>query len=571
LPALAADIRSFLVENVVRAGGHLGPNLGVVELSIVLHRVFVSPHDVIIFDTGHQAYVHKMLTGRTGEFARLRQEDGLSGYPSRQESEHDFMENSHASTALSYADGLAKAFALGTRPDRRVVAVVGDGAMTGGMSWEALNNIAAAPDRPVVIVLNDNGRSYEPTTGALANHLAHLRLRESAPPLRSDNVFESLGLAYLGPVDGHDLGALEEHLRKAAAMSRPVVVHCVTRKGKGYAPAEEDKADCLHAVGPAAPEGAVTAKDPSWTDVFGAEMLEMGDQYNEVVCLTGAMMRPTGLHAFACRYPDRAFDVGIAEQHAVTSAAGLALGGMHPVVAVYSTFLTRALDQVLMDVALHHLPVTFILDRAGVTGPDGASHHGMWDTSLLAMVPGLRMAEPRDATRLRELLRECVNTADGPTALRYPKGAAGAELPTVEHVRGVDLLRTSTNPTVLLVAAGSRAHASVHAAELLAAEGITATVADPRWLFPLAPGLVGLAAGHELVVTVEDAVITGGLGQRVVYELSQADLNIRVRCLALPSRFLPGGSRGDILERHRLDASGIATTVMQALRQPGRL
>ncbi|MDG4827496.1 1-deoxy-D-xylulose-5-phosphate synthase [Asanoa sp. WMMD1127] len=430
LPELASEIRAALIETVTRTGGHLGPNLGVVELTIALHRVFDSPHDALVWDTGHQAYVHKMLTGRWAALDSLRQEGGLSGYPSRSESAHDIVENSHASTALSYADGLAKAFAIGGRPDRRVVAVVGDGSLTGGMAWEALNNIGAAPSRPVVVVLNDNGRSYAPTFGAVGRHLTSLRDGSAA------SVFEQLGLHYLGPVDGHDAAAVEVALRKARTLGTPTVVHCLTRKGLGHAPAEADEADRMHTVSPAGPSSG-----RSWTSVFGEEMVALGAARPDVVAISAAMLGPTGLQAFADAYPSRTFDVGIAEQHAVASAAGLATGGLHPVVCVYSTFLNRAFDQVLMDVALHRLPVTFVLDRAGITGSDGPSHHGMWDLSLLGMVPGMRVAAPRDGDQLRLLLREAVERRDGPAALRFPKASVGAALPAVGKLGTADVLR----------------------------------------------------------------------------------------------------------------------------------
>ncbi|MGN6245529.1 MAG: 1-deoxy-D-xylulose-5-phosphate synthase, partial [Motilibacteraceae bacterium] len=424
LPRLAAEIRELLVESVSEHGGHLGSNLGVVELCIALHRTFHSPRDAIVWDTGHQAYVHKLLTGRHAGFATLREPGGLSGYPSRAESEHDWVENSHASTALSYADGLAKAAALqgatgGAR--RHVVAVVGDGSLTGGMAWEALNNLGAAPDRPVVVVLNDNGRSYAPTVGAVAEHLATLR-----DPVRDgtgSTVFEQLGFAYLGPVDGHDVEAVEAALSRARDLGRPVVVHAWTVKGKGHLPAETDEADCLHAVsarpaaGPRPSAATRVGRRPAaligWTDVVAEELARIGDERPDVAAVTAAMLRPTGLHPLACGHPDRVFDVGIAEQHAVASAAGMALGGLHPVVCVYATFLNRAVDQVLLDVAMHRLPVTFVLDRAGVTGSDGPSHHGMWDVSLLGVVPGMRLAAPRDEASLRELLGEAVAVSDG--------------------------------------------------------------------------------------------------------------------------------------------------------------
>ncbi|MEV4619904.1 1-deoxy-D-xylulose-5-phosphate synthase, partial [Asanoa sp. NPDC049573] len=435
LPALAGEIRSRLIESVSQTGGHLGPNLGVVELTIALHRVFDSPHDALVWDTGHQAYVHKMLTGRWAALDSLRQEGGLSGYPSRSESAHDIVENSHASTALSYADGLAKAFALGGRPDRFVVAVVGDGSLTGGMAWEALNNIGAAPQRPIVVVLNDNGRSYAPTAGAVSTHLVSLHSASAAGSAAS--VFEQLGLSYLGPVDGHNAAEVEVALRKARSLGTPTVVHCLTRKGLGHPPAEQHEADRMHTVGPAGPPSSAR----SWTSVFSDEMVALGASRPDVVAISAAMLGPTGLQAFADRYPDRAFDVGIAEQHAVTSAAGLATGGMHPVVCVYSTFLNRAFDQVMMDVALHRLPVTFVLDRAGITGSDGPSHHGMWDLSLLGMVPGMRVAAPRDGEQLRLLLREAVAHRDGPAALRFPKANVGPAVPAVGRLGSADVLR----------------------------------------------------------------------------------------------------------------------------------
>ncbi|HVK21230.1 MAG TPA: 1-deoxy-D-xylulose-5-phosphate synthase [Actinokineospora sp.] len=536
LPALAASIRRVLVDRVTRVGGHLGSNLGVVELTIALHRVFDSPRDAIVFDTGHQSYVHKLLTGRLDGFARLRQSGGLAGYPARAESPHDLVENSHASTALSYADGLSRSGRHG-----KVVAVVGDGAMTGGMSWEALNNL----DRPVVVVLNDNGRSYAPTVGGVAAHLAALRRGEDA-----DNVFRALGLAYLGPIDGHDLAATESALREAASLDRPVVVHVVTAKGRGYAPAEADDEDRLHAVG-----AQGSASGPTWTSVFAAEIAEIGARRPDVVCLTAAMLRPTGLHRFAERFPDRVIDVGIAEQHAVTCAAGLAMGGRHPVVAVYATFLSRAFDQVLMDVALHRLPVTFVLDRAGITGPDGPSHHGMWDASILPVVPGLRMAAPRDPRRLREALNEAVEIA-GPTVVRYPKSAAGPDIPAVRRVGTVDVLREGTD--VLIVAVGPLALACMSAAVELAEHGVSATVVDPRWVSPLPDELKELAAGHRLVVAVEDTVAPGSLGSRLATALP----GTRTATIALPARFLPHAERGELLRATGLTADGIAATVL---------
>ncbi|RKT54447.1 1-deoxy-D-xylulose-5-phosphate synthase [Saccharothrix australiensis] len=569
LASLAEEIRLFLVDRVSRAGGHLGPNLGVVELTIALHRVFDSPSDRIVFDTGHQAYVHKILTGRRAGFGRLRQGGGLSGYPSRSESDHDAVENSHASTALSYADGLARGFALRGQSHRRVVAVVGDGALTGGMGWEALNNLGTDDAAPVIVVLNDNGRSYAPTRGGLARHLAELR-RAAGDRHSGPNLFQDLGLAYLGPVDGHDVDAVEAALRRAAALGCPVVVHCVTVKGQGYAPAETDEADRLHAVGVVDPRtGRPTSVSPrDWTSVFAERIVDIGRRRPEVVAITAAMLRPTGLLGFSREFPDRVFDVGIAEQHAVTSAAGLAMAGLHPVVAVYATFLNRAFDQVLMDVALHRLPVTFVLDRAGVTGPDGASHHGVWDLSLLAAVPGLRVAVPRDAARLATLLDAATATDTGPTALRFPKGAVGADIPAVAEVDGIDVLRTARDARVLLTGLGPLARVCLEAAELLARHDIGATVVDPLWAVPLNPCLPRMAAAHELTVTVEDNVETGGFGARLAHQAAASPRPGRVRTVSLPHAFLPHDSRDALLARAGLDARSIVRTVLTSLR-PG--
>jgi 1-deoxy-D-xylulose-5-phosphate synthase len=550
LPGLAAEIRRYLVDVVGRTGGHLGPNLGVVELTIALHRVFDSPRDAIVWDTGHQAYVHKLLTGRQHRFGSLRAAGGLSGYPSRAESEHDLVENSHASTALSYADGLARAFALRGTADRRVVAVIGDGALTGGMAWEALNNLGAAPERPVVVVLNDNGRSYAPTAGALATHLAGLRQG------RGGAVFAALGFAYLGPVDGHDVAAVERALRTARALEVPALVHCVTRKGRGHPPAETDEVDCQHAVNPAGP----AATGETWTGAFGEELVALGADRPDVVALTAAMLHPTGLHPFSLKYPERVFDVGIAEQHALTCAAGLAMGGLHPVVCVYATFLNRALDQVLMDVALHRLPVTLVLDRAGITGSDGASHHGMWDLSLLGAVPGMRVAAPRDAERLRDLLREAVRHP-GPTALRFPKGEAPPDLPALGRLGHADVLARGPADRVLLVAVGPLAGAAVAAARDLAGDGIGVTVVDPRWALPADPALVAAAARYRLVVTVEDGGVAGGVGDAFGRALRQAGTRVELRTLGLPQRFVPHGGRGALLAAHGLDAAGIAAAI----------
>ncbi|HSL06428.1 MAG TPA: 1-deoxy-D-xylulose-5-phosphate synthase [Pseudonocardiaceae bacterium] len=568
LAVLAEEIRAFLIDKVSGVGGHLGPNLGVVELTIAAHRVFDSPWDVLLFDTGHQSYVHKILTGRCAEFDALRQAGGLSGYPSRAESVHDVIENSHASTALSYADGLAKAFAVRGEGSRRVVALVGDGALTGGMCWEALNNIGAAPDRPVIIVLNDNGRSYSPTVGGLARHLAELRQSDA----HRHTLFEDLGLAYLGPVDGHDISDVENALRRAGRLRRPVVVHCVTRKGKGYPPAEQDETDCLHTVGVIDPSTGClrSAGEPTWTSVFAEEITAIGADRDDVVCLTAAMQHPTGLGEFAARFPHRVFDVGIAEQHAVTCAAGLAIGGLHPVVAIYSTFLSRAFDQLIMDVALHQLPVTFVLDRAGITGPDGPSHHGMWDASILPVVPGLRLAAPRDCARLRELLREAVDIADGPTVIRYPKATAGPDIHAIDRIGPCDILRDDPSASGLLVAVGPLAGPCLAAADELAAHDVPVTVIDPRWIAPLDPALLTLAGAHRLVLTVEDTTTTGALGARIAQALAAAGADTCAATYALPPRFLPHASRDQILHAHGLDADGIATAVLKRLASTHR-
>jgi 1-deoxy-D-xylulose-5-phosphate synthase len=558
LIALAAEIRAFLTSSVCATGGHLGPNLGIVELTIALHRVFSSPRDRILFDTGHQAYVHKLVTGRKAMFGSLRQYGGMSGYPARAESEHDVIENSHASTALAYADGLAKAFELRGETGRTVVAVLGDGALTGGMCWEALNNIGASR-RPIVIVLNDNGRSYCPTAGSLAGHLRELR---DAPAAGSRVLFEHLDLVYLGPVDGHDIAAMEEALSAASTLGRPAIVHCVTTKGKGYLPAEQDEADKLHAVGvvdPATGQPAAAAT-PSWTSVFEDEAVAIGRRRPDVVAITAAMKNPVGLGRFAAEFPDRFFDVGMAEQHAVTSAAGLAMGGMHPVVAIYATFLNRAFDQVLMDVALHRLPVTFVLDRAGITGPDGPSHHGMWDLPMLAMVPGLRVASPRDAARLRELLNAAVATDDGPTAIRFPKAPAGTDITAADRIGETDVLLPGGHD-VLLVAVGATAPACLAAAGLLRAQGIGTTVVDPRWVLPVDPALVEMAAGYQAVCTVEDGLRDGGAGDAVARACADAQVPATVRTLGIPRVFLRHGSQQQLTRHCGLDATGIARTI----------
>jgi 1-deoxy-D-xylulose-5-phosphate synthase len=559
LDALAAEIRAELVATVRRTGGHLGPSLGVVELTLALHRVFDSPADPVLWDTGHQAYVHKLLTGRRESFASLRSAGGLSGYPNRAESAHDWVENSHASTSLAYADGLSRALQLRGQSEATVVAVVGDGALTGGMCWEGLNNLGAGPPRAVVVVLNDNGRSYSPTVGGLPTHLADL---PAGPSL-----FELLGLAYLGPVDGHDVEAVEEALRKARALRSPVVVHVRTTKGRGFEPAETDPHDRLHAVSPPRTGPA----RPSWTSHAGDELVRIGERRADVVALTAAMLEPTGLGPFAAAFPDRVVDVGIAEQHAVTSAAGLALGGLHPVVAVYATFLNRAFDQVLLDVGLHRLPVTLVLDRAGVTGSDGPSHNGMWDLSVLGIVPGMRVAAPRDATRLRELLREAVDDDRGPTAVRFPKGSPCADLPAVGRIGGADVLVDGGRAGVLLLALGPLAAAAVEAAERLRGAGIAATVVDPRWVLPVERALAAHAAGHRLVVTVEDNGLAGGFGDAMGRALQEAGGAVELLTLGLPQEYLEGGEREQLLAEHGLDAAGITAAVLARLRPRRRV
>lgn len=596
LDELAQEIRDVLVATCARTGGHLGPNLGVVELTLAIHRTFSSPRDRIVFDTGHQTYVHKLLTGRAEAFGSLRQEGGLSGYPSQAESAHDIVENSHASTALSYADGLAKAYAV-QGEDRHVVAVIGDGALTGGMAWEALNNIAISPDSRLVIVVNDNGRSYTPTIGGLATALTALRtspryenvldlvkrrlnsvpgvgpaaydalhaikkgLKDAIAP---QGLFEDLGLKYVGPVDGHDRDALEHALAQAKRFDGPVIVHALTHKGHGYDAAEQHEADQFHAPGPFdVGTGVEKPKAPGWTDVFAAEIVALGERRPDVVGVTAAMLHPVGLDAFARRFPDRTFDVGIAEQHAATSAAGMALAGLHPVVAVYATFLNRAFDQVLMDVALHRCGVTFVLDRSGVTGDDGASHNGMWDMSVLQVVPGLRLAAPRDAARLRELLAEAVDVEDAPTVVRYPKGPPPADIPAIEQRDGVDVLVRTGAEDVLIVAVGAMATTALEVAERLDAQGIGVTVVDPRWVMPVAPVLVDLARSHRLVVSVEDNGRVGGVGASLLSTLNDARVTTPVRVHGIPQEFLTHAKRAAILEQVGLDAQTLARVCVE--------
>ena len=606
---LAQEIRDFLISNVAQTGGHLGPNLGVVELTLAIHRIFDSPRDSIVFDTGHQSYVHKLVTGRQ-DFSTLRQQGGLSGYPERAESIHDIVESSHASSSLSWADGISRARQLNGEGDRYVVAVVGDGALTGGMTWEALNNIAADKHRRVVIVVNDNGRSYAPTVGGFADYLRSLRpaidsvrthkayeetldwtkqklqhggvlgqfmyksLHAAKKGIKDwwapQGLFDDLGLKYIGPVDGHDQKAMESALLTAKNYAGPVIVHAMTDKGRGYAPARAHEEDQFHAVGVINPEtglplGAESAK--SWTSVFAEEIADIADERKDLVGITGAMLIPVGLNIFAERHPERVFDVGIAEQHALTSAAGMAYGGLHPVVALYATFLNRAFDQLLMDVALHKAGVTVVLDRAGVTGPDGPSHHGMWDLSMLQIIPGLHLAAPRDATRLREELREAVQISDAPSVLRYSRGNVGAEVEAIERLEdGVDVLARrpsgSTENDVLIVSVGAMSELALQVSNLIGAQGISSTVVDPRWVLPVPTSIIELAAQHRIVIVIEDGVRAGGVGSRIRQEMRAAGVDTALNEVGLPVEFLAHGSRGEVLERVGLTARQVAHDVV---------
>jgi 1-deoxy-D-xylulose-5-phosphate synthase len=601
LEALAAEIRVALVDYVTKTGGHLGPNLGVVELTLALHRVFDSPKDPILWDTGHQSYVHKMVTGRANDFDTLRQEGGLSGYPSRAESIHDVIENSHASTALSYADGIAKAFEIHGESDRHVVAVVGDGALTGGMTWEALNNIADGSDRSIVIVVNDNERSYSPTIGGMARHLATLRTTKGyegfldwgksvlertpvvgAPVYNAlhgmkkgikdfvapQGLFEDLGLKYIGPIDGHKIADMEFAFQRARDFGGPVIVHVITEKGRGYQPAETDEADRFHAVGVVDPDTGkpLTQAAKSWTSVFSQELVAIGGERQDVVAITAAMLGPTGLDAFADKFPDRTFDVGIAEQHAVTSAVGMAHAGLHPVIAVYATFLNRAIDQVIMDAALHGAGVTFALDRSGITGDDGASHNGMWDMALLRVVPGLDLYAPRDGARLVSALRTSVDKSDHPTVIRFSKGAIPADIPAQQSLGFADVLIQSSNPDVTIVSIGGMATQALEAAKTLQDHGYAVEVIDPVQVLPVASGLVDYLANRELVVTIEDGLVDGGIGEAIGSALRAAKANTRVTSLGIPKKFLDHASRKSILNKLQLDAQGIAETIEQGLK-----
>ena len=598
LIALADEIRTFLIDKVSKTGGHLGPNLGVVELTIAIHRTFDSPKDVVLFDTGHQSYVHKILTGRSEGFDLLRQKGGLSGYPSRAESEHDVIENSHASTALSWGDGISRGFSLTGQSDRHVVVVVGDGALTGGMSWEALNNIATAKDRNLVIVVNDNERSYSPTIGGMATYLSTLRVTRGYEKfldwgkdvlqrtpvvggpiydtlhgmkkgikdiIAPQGMFEDLGLKYMGPVDGHDIAAMERALQKAKAFGAPVILHAITEKGRGYAPALEDEAEKFHAVGIVDPEtGLPLAKGvTTWTSVFADELVKQGEIHKNLIAITAAMLGPTGLDKFADRFPDRTIDVGIAEQHAVTSAAGLAFAGMHPVVAVYATFLNRAFDQVLLDVALHKAGVTFVLDRAGITGDDGASHNGIWDLALTGIVPTMHVAAPRDGARLREVLAESIQITDAPSMLRYPKGEVIADIPAFERRDGIDVLYRGESADVLLVSVGAMAAMAVEAASQAYREGVGVTVIDPRWIKPLPQSLVTMATRYKSVVVLEDGIRHGGIASTISEMFRDAGLQVPIHSIGVPLTFLEHAKRGQILSELGITAQQISLSIVE--------
>jgi 1-deoxy-D-xylulose-5-phosphate synthase len=597
LDLLAAEIRSFLIEKVSKTGGHLGPNLGVVELTIAMHRIFNSPQDVLLFDTGHQTYVHKILTGRADGFDQLRQRGGLAGYPSRTESIHDVIENSHASSALSWADGIARGFSIQGINDRKVVCVVGDGALTGGMSWEALNNIAATDELPLVIIVNDNERSYSPTIGGMATYLSTLRttsgyerfldwgksVLERTPVVGApiyetlhgvkkgikdivapQGMFEDLGLKYLGPVDGHDIAALENALTHAKNFGAPVLVHVITEKGRGHAPAVQDEAEKFHAVGIVDPATGQPLKKsaPSWTSVFAKEIVDIGMENEKVVAITAAMLGPTGLTAFQQAFPKRTFDVGIAEQHATTSAAGMAYAGLHPVVAVYSTFLNRAFDQLLLDVSLHHAGVTFVLDRAGVTGDDGPSHHGIWDLALTGIVPTLRVAAPRDGARLQEVLRESIAINDAPTLIRFPKGAVHADLPAFERRDGIDVLYRGESADILLISVGAMATISVEAAAQAYREGVGVTVIDPRWVKPLPHALITMAQRYSCVVVVEDGIKHAGIGSTVAELLREAGLELPIHSIGVPLEFIEHSKREEIMNDLGINVQNITRNLV---------
>ena len=597
LEELAGEIRGFLIEKVSKSGGHLGPNLGVVELTIAIHRTFESPKDTVLFDTGHQSYVHKILTGRAQGFDKLRQRGGIAGYPNRAESEHDVIENSHASTALSWADGIARGNAINGQSDRTVVCVVGDGALTGGMSWEALNNIASSENLNLIIVVNDNERSYSPTIGGLATYLSTLRatsgyekflewgkgVLEKTPVVGTpifetlhgvkkgikdiiapQGMFEDLGLKYLGPIDGHDIGAVEKSLQSAKHFGAPVIVHVITEKGRGYAPAVNDEAEKFHAVGIVDPVTGVpvSKSNPSWTSVFSDELVSLGAKRKDLVAITAAMLGPTGLDKFQEHFPERTIDVGIAEQHAATSAAGLAFTGLHPVVAVYSTFLNRAFDQLLLDVALHKAGVTFVLDRAGVTGDDGPSHHGIWDLALTGIVPTLHVAAPRDGERVRETLRESIDISDAPSLIRFPKGAVGPDIPAFERRDGIDVLYRGESADILLISIGAMAHLCVEAAAQAYREGVGVTVIDPRWVKPLPASLVTMARRYKSVVVVEDGIRHGGIASTISEMFRDANLGVPIHSIGVPLTFIEHSKRSEILSDLGITAKNISNQLV---------
>jgi 1-deoxy-D-xylulose-5-phosphate synthase len=603
LAVLATEVREFIVQAVSAANtGHLGSNLGVVELTLALHRVFTSPRDYLIWDTGHQAYVHKIVTGRRDMFTTLRQADGLSGYPSRAESVHDWVENSHASTALCYAHGLAAAVKRSPNPDRQVVAIVGDGALTGGMAYEGLNNLGHSGSR-VIVILNDNGRSYAPTISRMSESLSRLRLHPGVSSARRrveaavkelpkvgnlaysslqgfysavreviepPAFFETLGVRYVGPLDGHDIAGMEQAFRQAAAFDGPIVVHVLTQKGRGYKPAEEDEEKCLHdaaafdpAVGPTESSRALKGYTLAFSDV----MLELAEQRDDLVAITAAMPGPTGLLPFQQRFPDRFFDVGIAEQAAVTSAAGMAMGGLRPVVAVYSTFLSRAFDQLNLDVGLHGLPVVFALDRAGITGDDGASHHGILDMALCLKVPGMTIFAPSSAQELKVMMRTALELS-GPSVVRYPKTAArqvsanqvGSGL-TARLVRRGD-------GSVCILAVGKLVEAAEEAATLLATEGVEVTVWDVRVVRPLDPVMVADAGRHSFLVTVEDGVRIGGAGDFIVdaiADLHPGRQSPPVLNLGVPTAYIQHAKPERVLSHLGLDGPGIAASIFKVI------
>ena len=596
LNVLAAQIRSFLIEKVSKTGGHLGPNLGVVELSIAVHRVFDSPRDVVLFDTGHQSYVHKILTGRADQFDLLRQRNGISGYPNRRESEHDVIENSHASTALSWADGISRGFSLSGQSDRHVVAVVGDGALTGGMSWEALNNLSPESDRNLVIVVNDNERSYSPTIGGLATYLSTLRgtkeyerilgrgkrvllrtplvgrhiygalhgiKKGMKDMLAPQGMFEDLGFKYLGPIDGHDIAAMERTLHIAKEFGSPVIVHVITEKGRGYSPAIEDMAEKFHAVGIVDPLTGkpLKASAPSWTNVFSEEITQLGGENPKIVAITAAMLGPTGLDRFAEKFPARTIDVGIAEQHAVTSAAGMAYAGIHPVIAIYSTFLNRAFDQLLLDAALHNAGITFVLDRAGITGDDGPSHHGIWDLALTGIVPTMHVGAPRDGARLKEILRGCLDITDAPSMVRFPKGAVPQDIPAIERVAGVDILHRGSMKQVLIISIGSMAGMALDVAKHAHEKSIEVTVVDPLWVKPIAPSLLSMCSEYETVVVMEDGIKHAGIASSISEALRDGQITCNLQSIGIPLEFIEHSKRAEILEDLEITPAAIVQQI----------